>query len=217
MPQAHVWTGRVLQPAALAVLEGLASVSVSSVGERNDWYAEASTADAIIVGGETFVTGEVMDRIGPRLRVIARTGIGVDRIDLDAATQRGIMVVNTPDGPTESTAEHTIALLLNLCKGVMIGDRILRSGQPFPALPDLIPGFEVSGAVLGLVGVGRIGSRVAAIALVLGMKVLAFDPFVAPEHASRLGVELVPSLVELLPRAQVVSLHCPATTQTYHL
>jgi D-3-phosphoglycerate dehydrogenase / 2-oxoglutarate reductase len=215
--QAHVWTGRVLQPEALAVLEGLATVSISSAGERNDWYAEASTADAIIVTGQTFVTGEVMDRIGPRLRIIARTGIGVDRIDLEAATRRGIMVVNTPDGPTESTAEHTIALLLNLCKRVMIGDRILRSGQPFPSLSDLTPGFEVCGAVLGLVGLGRIGSRVAAIAQVLGMKVLAFDPFVAPERASMLGVELVPSLAELLPRAQVVSLHCPSTPETYHL
>src|SRR6266480_7599047 len=138
MPQAQVWTGRALQPAALAVLEGLASISVSSVGERNDWYTEASTADAIIVAGETFVTGEVMDRVGPRLRIIARTGIGVDRIDLEAATRRGIMVVNTPDGPTESAAEHTIALLLNLCKRVMSDDRILRSGHPFPTLAELV-------------------------------------------------------------------------------
>jgi D-3-phosphoglycerate dehydrogenase / 2-oxoglutarate reductase len=217
MPQAHVWTGRALQPAALAVLEGLASISVSSVGERNDWYTEASTADAIIVGGETFVTGEVMDRIGPRLRIIARTGIGVDRIDLDAATRRGILVVNTPDGPTESTAEHTIALLLNLCKQVMTGDRLLRAGQPYPALKELTPGLEVAGVVLGLVGLGRIGSRVAAIARILGMKVIAFDPFIAPERASTLGVELVPSLRELLPRAHVVSLHCPATPETYHI
>ena len=201
----------------MAVLEGLATVSLSRVGERNDWYAEASTADAIIVAGETFVTGEVMDRIGPRLRVIARPGIGVDRIDLDAATRRGIMVVNTPDGPTESTAEHTIALLLNLCKQVMVGDRILRTGHPFPTLAELAPGLEVAGAVLGLVGLGRIGRRVADIARVLGMKVLAFDPFITPERASMLGVELVPSLAELLPRAQVVSLHCPSTPETRHI
>ncbi len=201
----------------MAVLEGLATVSLSRVGERNDWYAEASTADAIIVAGETFVTGEVMDRIGPRLRVIARPGIGVDRIDLDAATRRGIMVVNTPDGPTESTAEHTIALLLNLCKQVMTGDRILRTGHPFPTLAELVPGLEAAGAVLGLVGLGRIGSRVADIARVLGMKVLAFDPFITPERASMLGVELVPSLAELLPRAQVVSLHCPSTPETRHI
>lgn len=217
MAQAHVWTGRTLQPQAMAALEGLASVSASIVGERNDWYAEAARADVIIVGGETFVTGEVMDGIGVLLRIIARPGIGVDRIDLDAATQRGIQVVNTPDGPTESTAEHAIALLLNLCKRVMDGDRILRSGQPFPALTDLTPGFELYGAVLGLIGLGRIGSRVAALAQILGMKVLAFDPFVTPDRANMLGVELVPSLVELLPRAQVVSLHCPSTPETAHL
>jgi D-3-phosphoglycerate dehydrogenase len=217
MQQAHVWTGKALHPEALAVLEGLASISVSSVGERNDWYAEAATADAIIVEGATFVTGEVMDRIGPRLRIIARPGIGVDRIDLAEATRRGILVVNAPDGPTESTAEHAIALLLNLCKQVMVNDRILRSGQPFPPLREVTPGFEVAGAVLGLVGLGRIGSRVAAIARVLGMKVLAFDPFVAPERASTLGVELAPSLAELLPRAHIVSLHCPSTPETYHI
>jgi D-3-phosphoglycerate dehydrogenase len=217
MPQAQVWVGRALQPPALAVLEGLATVIVTSVGERNDWYAEASTADAIIVSGETFVTGEVMDRIGQHLRIIARTGIGVDRIDLDAATRRGILVVNTPDGPTESTAEHAIALMLNLCKRVTFGDYILRSGQPFPALPDLTPGFEVAGGTLGLVGLGRIGSRVATIAQVLGMKVLAFDPFITPERARTSGVELVPSLAELLSRSQIVSLHCPSIPENRHI
>lgn len=217
MPQAHVWTGRALHPKALAVLEGLATVSVSSVGERNDWCVEASTADAIIVAGATFVTGEVMDRIGPRLRIIARPGIGVDRIDLVEATRRGILVVNAPDGPTESTAEHAIALLLNLCKQVMVNDRVLRSGHPFPPLREVTAGFEVAGAVLGLVGLGRIGSRVAAIARVLGMKVLAFDPYIAPERAGVLGVELILSLAELLPHAHIISLHCPLIPETYHI
>ena len=217
MSQAHIWTGRALKPAALAMLEGLATVGISTVGERNNWYAEASVADVIVVSGETFVTGEIMDRIGPRLRVIARIGIGVDRVDLNEATRRGILVVNTPDGPTESTAEHAIALLLNLCKRIMVGDRLLRSDQPFPALTDVSPGFEVAGAVLGLVGLGRIGSRVAAIAQVLSMRVRAFDPLIPPERASALGVDLVPSLVELLSHAQVVSLHCPSIPETYHL
>jgi D-3-phosphoglycerate dehydrogenase len=213
----HVWTGRPLDPAAVAILEGIATVTVSPAGERGNWYAEASTADAIVVSGTVFVTGEDMDRIGPRLRIIARPGIGVDRIDLDAATQRGILVINTPDGPTESTAEHAIALMLGLCKRVMVGDRILRSGQPFPALTELQPGFEVFGATLGLIGLGRIGSRVATIARALGMKVLAFDPFTMPERANELQVELVPSLAELLARSQVVSLHCPATPETRHI
>src|SRR6202165_4901336 len=217
MPHAFVWTGRALRPEAVAVLEGLASISTSVVGERNDWCVEAANADVVVVSGSTFVTGDMMDRIGPRLRVIARPGIGVDRVDLDAATQRGIMVINSPDGPTESTAEHTIALLLNLCKHVTLTDNILRSGLPYPELRELTPGFEVYGAVLGLVGLGRIGSRVATIAQALGMKVLAFDPYTTPERTKTLGVELVSSLEELLPRAQVVSLHCPATPATYHL
>src|SRR5260370_12603851 len=156
MPQAHVWTGRALQPAALAVTEGLATVSATSVGERSDWCPEASMADAIIVAGETFVTGEVMDRLGTRLRIIARAGIGVDRIDLEAATRRGIMVVNTPDGPTESTAEHAIALLLNLCKQLMTRDRILRSGSPSPTLTELPPSLDVSQAALRLVCLSRL-------------------------------------------------------------
>ena len=217
MAQAHIWTGKALQPAALAILNGLASISTSVVGERNDWCAEAANADVIIVSGATFVTGDIMDRIGPRLRVIARPGIGVDRVDLDAATSRGILVINSPDGPTESTAEHAIALLLNLCKHVTLTDNILRSGSPFPELRELTPGFEVYGAALGLVGLGRIGSRVAAIARVLGMRVLAFDPYTTPERASALSVEMVPSLEELLPQAQVLSLHCPATPETHHL
>jgi len=219
MAQAIVWTGRALRPEATAVLDGLATIFTSVVGARGDWPSEAAGvgADVIIMSGSTFVTGAEMDRIGPRLRVIARPGIGVDRIDLDAATSRGILVINSPDGPTESTAEHAIALILNLCKHVTLADNILRSGHPFPEPRELAPGFEVYGAVLGLVGLGRIGTRVAAIAQALCMKVLAFDPYTTPERASASGVELVPSLEELLPRAQVVSLHCPATPETYHL
>jgi D-3-phosphoglycerate dehydrogenase / 2-oxoglutarate reductase len=214
---ALVWSGNALHPSALAVLDGLATLFVSKVGERNDWYAEAATADAILLRGTTMMTGEEMDRIGPRLRIIARIGIGVDRIDLAAATQRGILVVNTPDGPTESTAEHAIALLLNLCKQVMVGDRILRLQRSFPLYSALPLGLETVGTVLGLVGLGRIGSRVATIAKVLGMRVLAYDPFVTAERASALGVEMTRSLEELLTHSQVVSLHCPALPETYHI
>ncbi len=219
MAQAGVWTGRPLRPEATAALAGLATIFTSVVGERGDWPAEAAEvgASVIVMSGATFVTGAEMDRIGSGLRVVARPGIGVDRIDLDAATERGILVINSPDGPTESTAEHAIALMLNLCKYVTLTDNILRSGHPFPELRDLAPGFEVYGAMLGLVGLGRIGARVAAIAQALGMKVLAFDPYTTSERASASGVDLVPSLDELLPRAQVVSLHCPATPETHHL
>jgi D-3-phosphoglycerate dehydrogenase len=217
MSRAVVWTGSEFVPEALSILESVATIIVSQVGELNDWYGEAATANVIFVRGTTFITGEVMDRIGPQLRIVARTGIGVDRIDIEAATQRGILVINTPDGPTESTAEHAIALLLNLCKRVAAGDRRLRAEQGFPGPGEFAPGLETAGAVLGLVGLGRIGSRVATIARALGMQVLAFDPFITQERAEALGVEIIPSLEEMLPRSQVVSIHCPATPATYHI
>ncbi len=218
MSLAQVWTGVKFYPEALSILESVATVVVSQVGElKNDWYGEASTANVIFVRGATLVTGEVMDRLGPQLLVVGRTGIGVDRIDLAAAMERGILVINTPDGPTESTAEHAVALLLNLCKGVARGDRLLRAGQGFPAAGTFAPGLETSGAVLGLIGLGRIGSRVATIARALGMRVLAFDPFITQERALTLGVEVIPTLAEMLARSQVVSIHCPATPETYHI
>jgi D-3-phosphoglycerate dehydrogenase / 2-oxoglutarate reductase len=217
MPQSRVWTGDPLTPQALTILESVAEVFVSKIGELNDWYAEASSADALFLRGNTRFTGTAMDRVGSRLRIIARAGIGVDGIDLDAATQRGIQVINTPDGPTESTAEHAVALMLNLLKQVMTGDRLLRSGRGFPSTRNAIVGVEALGTTLGLVGLGRIGSRVATIANALGMRVLAFDPFVTPERAASLHVEILPSLAALLQQSQVVSLHCPSTPETYHL
>ena len=216
MTQAHIWTARPLLPVALAVLEGLATVSVSQAGENPDWPADAAGSEAVVAGAE-FFTGEVLDRLGPSLRVVARTGIGIDRIDLAAATRRGILVTNTPDGPTESTAEHAIALMLALCKQVMAGDRLLRAERSPFTWGGVQPGLEVTGATLGLVGLGRIGSRVAEIARVLGMRVLVYDPFVAPERAQAMRVELLPSLEELLPRAQILSLHCPLLPETRQL
>jgi D-3-phosphoglycerate dehydrogenase len=218
MPQARVWAGSRLHPDAMRILEEVATVTISAAGERGQWEPEAVGADAIIVIlGTTPITGPVMDRLGPQLRVVSRAGIGVDRIDSDAATARGILVVNTPDAPTESTAEHAVALMLSLCKEVMLGDRRLRVGQGFPRYGELPLGLELRGAVLGLVGLGRIGGRVAEIARVLGMRVMAYDPYISAERAQQFGVELVPSLEELLPRANIVSLHSPSTPQTYHI
>ena len=123
-------------------------------------------------------------------------------------------MINTPDGPTESTAEHAIALMLSLTKRVAVSDRLLHTGQGWQLPPH---GLESLGATLGLVGLGQIGGRVAEIARALGMRVLAFDPLVSPARAAALGVELANSLDQLLASADVVSLHCPAIPETYHL
>ncbi len=217
MRHARVWTLSVFYPEALAPLEPLAEVLAGGSSETEEWFAMAATCDALILSGLTVMDGAAMDRIGLRLRVLARTGIGVDRIDLAAATERGILVVNTPDGPTEPTAEHAIALMMALAKQVAFTDRILRTGHGFPPFSSMPLGLELRGAALGLVGLGRIGGRVAEIAGVLGMRVLAYDPYAAPERAAALGVELVPTLEQLLPVADVVSIHCPAIPETYRL
>lgn len=217
MSQPCVLSQVPLQQEAYDILAANATVVTSTSGTSDAWFAEAASSDALLISGLLYMTGPVMDRIGPRLRVIARPGIGVDRIDLDAATERGIMVLNTPDGPTESTAEHAVALMMGLAKIVAISDRALRAGVGFPVYGTLPLGLELRDAVLGLVGLGRIGGRVAEIARVLGMRVIAFDPFVSPQRVAELGVETVASLEELLPIAQVVSIHCPSIPATRHL
>jgi D-3-phosphoglycerate dehydrogenase / 2-oxoglutarate reductase len=217
MPKARVWTHAVFEPEVLAVFDNLATVGATPPAEREEWYAEAATCAGLIVSGNHYITGDLMDRVGERLRVVGRPGIGVDRIDLAAATERGILVVNTPDGPTESTAEHAIALLLSLTKRVTLGDRDLRKGQGWTNYGAIPIGLEAFGTTLGLVGLGRIGGRVAEIARVLGMRVLAFDPYAAPARAEALGVTLLGTLEEVLSSADVVSLHCPAIPATYQL
>ena len=213
----RVWTHSPFSPEARAVLEPLAEIITGTRPPSAEWFELAATADALIVSGITLIDGATLDRLGQRVAVVSRPGIGVDMIDAQACTERGVLVVNTPDGPTESTAEHAIALMLNLAKGVAVADRVLRQCEGFPAYGVLQPGLELRGATLGLVGLGRIGGRVAEIARVIGMRVITYDPFVTRERAAQLGVELASSLERLLHQADVVSLHCPATPETHHL
>lgn len=170
---------------------------------------------AIIASSLIQYNGALMDTL-PNLRLIARTGIGYDNVNLADATARGILVTNTPDGPTESTAEHTVAMLLALAKRLKQGDANMAAGKWGPRSGSLI-GIEVKGRTLGLVGLGRIGKRVANICrLGLEMQVIAYDPFVTPEQGAALGVEMT-DLDSVVRRADVLSVHVPATPETYHL
>jgi D-3-phosphoglycerate dehydrogenase / 2-oxoglutarate reductase len=213
----RIWTHSPFDAEALAALPTQTEVLAGGLPLTDDWYAMAASCEALIVGGQTIFDTPVLGRIGPTMRVLARTGIGYDAIDVDAATAHGVMVINTPDGPTESTAEHAVALILNLAKGIAVADRVLRLRQGYPRYGVLAPGLELRGATLGLVGLGRIGGRVAEIARVLGMRVLAYDPYTTPERAAQLGVTLTGTLAELLGASHVVSIHCPAMPSTYHL
>ena len=170
----------------------------------------AEGVDGLIVRSRTKVTRELLERADPRLRVIGRAGIGVDNIDVDEATKRGILVMNTPGGSNVTTAEHAIAMMMALARNIPQAAAAVRAGQ-WPR--ERWMGAEVCNKVLGIVGLGNIGSIVAERALGLRMKVIAFDPFVTPEAAARLRVELV-TLDDLCARSDIVTLHTPLIPET---
>lgn len=174
--------------------------------------ADKSDIGAIIAGSTLDLSGKTMD-LFPDLRALVRPGIGVDNIDILAATERGICVINTPDAPTESTAEHAVALIMNLAARVFDGDRVLRQG--YWEVRAQIRGTELQGKTVGVIGLGRIGSRVVEICkLGLEMRVLAYDPYVDPARAEALDVELKTDLMDIIPQADFLTLHVPNTPQT---
>src|ERR671920_26999 len=179
-------------------------------GLKGDGLAEAvAGADGLVVRSETKVTAALLESAA-RLRVIGRAGVGVDNIDVAAATGRGVVVMNAPDGNTMTTAEHTLALLLALARRVPQGQASLKAGR---WERKKFVGVELRGKTLGIVGLGRIGRVVASRALGFEMKVVAFDPFVAPERLRDEGIELAP-LEEVCARADFLTVHAPLTPET---
>jgi D-3-phosphoglycerate dehydrogenase len=183
-------------------------------GLRGDALAEAvRAADGMIVRSGTRVTAELLEDPG-KLRAVVRAGVGVDNIDVAAATRRGIVVMNTPGGNTVSTAEHTITLLMALARHIPAADASVRGGKWERSK---FTGSQLAGKTLGVVGLGRIGREVARRAAGLDMKVVGFDPFLAPDRASQLGIEAVADLVQLLPRCDFLTVHTPLTDETRDL
>lgn len=200
----------------LAEVKPLLAGQVELIGPAADpaaayplWNIEE--ADAAIVR-TIFPGNEATFRQAPRLKVIARTGIGYDNIDLEAATRQGICVVNAPEAPTNAVAEFAFALILAIARRVVSADRQIHAGIWAP-IPDLI-GFELNGRTLGLVGFGRTGTRVAEIARAFHMSVLAYDPYINPDFSAQFGVGMAPNLAALLTASDIVSLHLPLTPQT---
>ncbi|MCA9063119.1 MAG: hydroxyacid dehydrogenase [Planctomycetaceae bacterium] len=205
----RIWIDSPLLDSVLPMLDGVAEI----VGP-NAPVEELATCDAALDPGVPW-TAARMD-CAPQLRVLSRTGVGYDNIDVEAATQRGIMVCYTPQGPTVSTAEHAVALIFAAAKTVVYGDRETRAGRWHTHFLS-IKGMELENRVLGLVGLGRIGVRVARIMRAVGMHVIAFDPMLTTERAAELGLRKVDQLDVLLAESDVVSLHAPSTPQTHHL
>jgi D-3-phosphoglycerate dehydrogenase len=149
-----------------------------------------------------------------RLKAIVRAGVGTDNIDKEAATRQGIVVMNTPAGNTVSTAEHAFALLLGLSRNLAAADASLRDHKWDR---NKFMGVQLAGKTLGIVGLGRIGQAVAARARAFDMRVMGFDPFLSPDRAAELGIELVESVRGMLPHVDYLTVHTPLTDETRHL
>lgn len=178
-------------------------------------FASARPAQAILASSLLSYDDDFFAQL-PNLRIVCRTGIGIDNLDLEAATKHGIVCCHTPDGPTESTAEHTVAMLLALSKRLKQGNDNLAAGEWGPRSGMMI-GDQVQGKTLGLLGLGRIGRRVGQICrLGLDMRVIGYDPFVSAEQAAALGFEWREQ-AQVIAEADYLSIHVPAQPETRHL
>jgi D-3-phosphoglycerate dehydrogenase len=166
--------------------------------------------DALVVRSQTKVDADVI-AAGENLKVVARAGIGLDNVDVEAATRRGVMVVNAPQSNIVSAAEHTVALLLAQARNIPLANRDLKAGRWERSA---FKGVELQGKTLGVVGLGRVGALVAGRCAAFGMRIIAFDPYVPKERAKEIGIELMPTLEALLVQADFITIHLPRTPDT---
>ena len=200
----------VREPIAEAGVDLLRRHFAVDVDGDSDLNEAIAAYDAIVIRSATRLTAEVIDR-AERLKVIGRAGVGVDNVDVAAATRRGIVVANAPESTVVSAAVQTIGLMVALARNIPQAHAALKQGR---WERERWAGIELAGKTLGLIGFGRIGRQVARRALGLGMRVLAHDPFVADERFRELGVERADTLDDVLAAADVLSLHSPLTPET---
>ena len=204
-----------LSPAAVAIfkMRGVEVDFQPNLGKDKDKLAEIiGNYDGLAIRSATKVTPKILDK-ATNLRVIGRAGIGVDNVDIPAATAKGVIVMNTPFGNSVTTAEHAIALMFALARQIPAADASTQAGK---WEKNRFMGIEITGKVLGIIGCGTIGSIVADRAIGLRMAVVAYDPFLSQDRANHLGVEKV-ELDELLANADFISLHTPMTAQTKNI
>jgi D-3-phosphoglycerate dehydrogenase len=177
---------------------------------NGDLAAEIGGYDALIIRSATQVTADVLEA-APSLKVVARAGIGLDNVDVETATRRGVMVVNAPQSNIISAAEHTLALLLAQARNVPQAHASLVAGAWERSRWE---GVELAGKTIGLIGLGRVGTLVAQRAAGFGLRVIAFDPYVSADRAKELGVETMPTLEAVLVQADFVTVHLPRSPET---
>jgi D-3-phosphoglycerate dehydrogenase / 2-oxoglutarate reductase len=202
-----------LSPAAVAIFkERGVEVDVKPGIDKEEIAKIIGDYDGLAIRSNTKVTAKLLER-ATKLKVVGRAGIGVDNVDIPAATARGVIVMNTPFGNSITTAEHAIALMFALARQIPSADVSTQAGK---WEKNRFMGVELTGKTLGIIGCGNIGAIVASRALGLKMRVVAFDPFLSAERAQEIGVEKV-ELNDLLARADFITLHTPLTAQTRNI
>jgi D-3-phosphoglycerate dehydrogenase len=212
VPRPIVLVAEELSPAGIAQLDSAFDIRYTDGSDRGLLLSALADADAVIVRSATIIDAEALGH-APKLRVVARAGVGLDNVDVEAATKAGVMVVNAPTSNIVSAAEHAVALLLSLARHVPQAMASLKAGQWKRAA---FTGVELQGKVAGILGLGKIGVLVAERLAAFGMTVIAYDPYVAAARASQLGVRLA-SLDELLAEADFISVHLPRNAETIGL
>src|SRR5947207_1000951 len=214
-PMPNVLISDALSPAAVQIFKdhGIEVDFQPNLGKDKDKLAEiVGNYDGLAIRSATKVSPKILEK-AKRLKVIGRAGIGVDNVDIPAATARGVIVMNTPFGNSITTAEHAITLMLALARQIPEADTSTRAGK---WEKNKFLGVEIFGKTLGIIGCGNVGSIVADRALGLKMKVIAYDPFLSIERAVKLGVEKI-ELDELWRRADFITLHTPLTEKTRNI
>jgi D-3-phosphoglycerate dehydrogenase len=209
---AKVLVSDPIDQAGIDILSQVAQVDVKTGLPQEELVKIIPEYDALMLRSSTKVTQQIIEA-GTQLKIIGRAGVGVDNIDVPAATRHGIVVVNSPEGNTIAAAEHAIAMMLSLSRQIPDANRSVKDGK---WERKQFVGSEVYKKTLGVVGLGKIGSHVATVGKALGMKLLAYDPFISAERAEQLGCRLV-DLDLLFREADYISLHVPKTPETKNL
>lgn len=215
MDKPKVLVADSISPKGVELLEsgGQLLVEVRTGLKENELLAVAAEFSAIVVRSQTKITSKVIEA-AKQLKVVGRAGVGVDNVDVDAATRRGVIVMNTPGGNTVSTAEHAFSLLVSIARNIPQADASVKAGKWDRKS---FEGVELHGKTIGIFGMGRIGTEIARRVIAFGMRAIAYDPYLSPSRARSLQVELFEDLDQVLAQSDFVTMHMPLTAETKHL
>lgn len=198
---------------AVEILKEIGEVNVIPSTPEDELVKIIGEYDAIITRSATTVTKRLIDA-ATNMKIIGRAGVGVDNIDLDYATKKGIIVVNSPNGNTTAAAEHTLAMLFSMARNIPKASKLTREGLWERSK---FSGMQLSGKTLGIIGFGKIGSHVGKVAVSVGMKVYTYDPYINPEKATSVGVNYATDLEEMLSMVDVLTVHTPKNEETTNM